>query len=191
MSLKDRLPDRLPLLADLLMDAAYADDHLEGEEKMAVKRLLREILDAQTLPMDLDFRIDEFDPQKFDRAKTLGAFASDSKELKKRLIELVAAVHASDGEIDFAEDAQLRVGRRGARPAAGGVSGAGGRHRRGDRSRRGSGSPQVRRIAAARVARLAHHLALRAISSAFWGHQLPAAGPWLQRPSDSPGGLSQ
>ena len=33
MSLKDQLPDRLPLLADLLMDAAYADDHLEGEEK--------------------------------------------------------------------------------------------------------------------------------------------------------------
>jgi hypothetical protein len=37
----------------------------------------------------------------------------------------------------------------------------------------------------------AHHFAARAISSAFWGHQLPAAGPWLQRPSDSPGGLSQ
>ena len=89
MSLKDQLPDRLPLLADLLMDAAYADDHLEGEEKMAVKRLLREILDVQTLPMDLDFRIEEFDP-------------------KKRIIELCAAVHASDGEIDFAEDAQLR-----------------------------------------------------------------------------------
>ena len=69
MSLKDQLPDRLPLLADLLMDAAYADDHLEGEEKMAVKRLLREILDVQTLPMDLDFRIDEFDPKKFDRAE--------------------------------------------------------------------------------------------------------------------------
>jgi uncharacterized tellurite resistance protein B-like protein len=109
MSLKDQLPDRLPLLADLLMDAAYADDHLEGEEKMAVKRLLREILDVQTLPMDLDFRIDEFDPKKFDRGKTVGAFAGDSKELKKRLIELVAAVHASDGEIDFAEDAQLRA----------------------------------------------------------------------------------
>jgi uncharacterized tellurite resistance protein B-like protein len=109
MSLKDQLPDRLPLLADLLMDAAYADDHLEGEEKMAVRRLLREILDVQTLPMDLDFRIDEFDPKKFDRGKTLAAFAKDPRDLKKRLVELVAAVHASDGEIDFAEDAQLRA----------------------------------------------------------------------------------
>jgi uncharacterized tellurite resistance protein B-like protein len=91
------------------MDAAYADDHLEGEEKMAVKRLLREILDVQTLPMDLDFRIEEFDPKKFDRSQTLAAFAKDPKDLKKRLVELVAAVHASDGEIDFAEDAQLRA----------------------------------------------------------------------------------
>ena len=83
MSLKDQLPDRLPLLADLLMDAAYADDHLEGEEKMAVKRLLREILDVQTLPMDLDFRIDEFDPKKFDRAKTLAAFAARSERAEE------------------------------------------------------------------------------------------------------------
>src|SRR5262249_24776815 len=37
----------------------------------------------------------------------------------------------------------------------------------------------------------AHHFALRAISSAFCGHQAPAAGPWLQVPSDSPGGFNQ
>ena len=79
------LKDRLPLLADLLMDAAHADDHLEGEETMAVKRLLREILDTPTLPMDLDFRIDEFDPKRFDRPATLAAFAHDSRDLKKRL----------------------------------------------------------------------------------------------------------
>lgn len=107
MVLKDQ-PDRLPLVADLLMDAAYADDRLEGDEKTAVKRMLREILDVATLPMDLDFRVDEFDPKRFDRAKTVAAFVSDPKDLKQRLLELVAAVHAADGEIDFAEDAQLR-----------------------------------------------------------------------------------
>jgi uncharacterized tellurite resistance protein B-like protein len=108
MALKDQ-PDRLPLVADLLMDAAYADDRLEGEEKTAVKRLLRDILDQPTLPMDLDFRIDEFDPKRFDRGATLARFAGDPKDLKQRLLELVAAVHAADGEIDFAEDAQLRA----------------------------------------------------------------------------------
>ncbi len=107
MALKDQ-PDRLPLVADLLMDAAYADDRLEGEEKAAVKRMLREILDAPALPMDLDFRVDEFDPKRFDRAATVAKFAADPKDLKQRLLELGAAVHASDGEIDFAEDAQLR-----------------------------------------------------------------------------------
>jgi tellurite resistance protein len=107
MALKDQ-PDRLPLVADLLMDAAYADDRLEGEEKAAVKRMLREILEEPTLPMDLDFRIDEFDPKRFDRAATVAKFAGDPKDLKQRLLELVAAVHAADGEIDFAEDAQLR-----------------------------------------------------------------------------------
>jgi uncharacterized tellurite resistance protein B-like protein len=101
------MKDRLPLVADLLMDAAYADQRLEGEEKPMVKRLLREILDVQALPMDL--RVDEFDPHKFDRAATVGAFAADPDELKHRLLELVAAVHAADGEIDFAEDEHLRA----------------------------------------------------------------------------------
>ncbi|HSS39520.1 MAG TPA: TerB family tellurite resistance protein, partial [Polyangia bacterium] len=71
-------------------------------------RMLRDILGAPALPMDLDFRIDEFDPKRFDRAGTAAKFAGDPKDLKQRLLELVAAVHAADGEIDFAEDAQLR-----------------------------------------------------------------------------------
>jgi uncharacterized tellurite resistance protein B-like protein len=102
------MKDRLPLVADLLMNAAYADERLEGEEKAMVKRLLREILDLPTLPMDIDFRVDEFDPQRFDRAATVAAFANDPHELKRRLLELIAAVHAADGEIDFDEDEHLR-----------------------------------------------------------------------------------
>lgn len=103
------MKDRLPLVADLLMDAAYADERLEGEEKPMVKRLLREILDVQALPMDIDFRVDEFDPQRFDRDATVAAFAADPAELKHRLLELVAVVHGADGEIDFAEDEHLRA----------------------------------------------------------------------------------
>jgi uncharacterized tellurite resistance protein B-like protein len=102
------MKDRLPLVADLLMDAAHADDTLEGEEKVAVKRLLREILEAPTLPMDLDFRIEEFSPQRFDLAATAAAFANEPLVIKRRLLELCAAVHAADGEIDFSEDEQLR-----------------------------------------------------------------------------------
>jgi uncharacterized tellurite resistance protein B-like protein len=103
------MKDRLPLVADLLMEAAYADDKLEGEEKDAVKRLLREILDVQTLPMDLAFRIDEFDAKGFNRGAAVAAFAGDPPALKRRLLELIAAVHVADGEIDFLEDAHLRA----------------------------------------------------------------------------------
>jgi uncharacterized tellurite resistance protein B-like protein len=102
------MKDRLPLVADLLMDAAHADAQLHGDEKKEIKRLLREILDVQTLPMDLDFRIDEFSPQAFDLAKTTEAFASETPAIKRRLLELCAAVHAADGEIDLSEDEHLR-----------------------------------------------------------------------------------
>jgi uncharacterized tellurite resistance protein B-like protein len=100
--------DRLPLVADLLMDAAHADRHLAGEEKITVRALLRQLLGSDTLPMDLDFRIDEFSPAAFDLAATAAAFARDSRAQKRRLIELCATVHAADGEIDMAEDEHLR-----------------------------------------------------------------------------------
>jgi uncharacterized tellurite resistance protein B-like protein len=102
------MKDRLPLVADILMDAAHADNTLEGEEKAAVKRLLREVLEAPTLPMDLDFRIEEFLPERFDLKVAAAAFANESPQIKRRLLELCAAVHAADGEIDFSEDEQLR-----------------------------------------------------------------------------------
>jgi uncharacterized tellurite resistance protein B-like protein len=103
------MKDRLPLVADLLMEAAYADQRLEGEEKDTVRRLLREILETDKLPMDADFRIEEFDAKTFDRSVATKAFVGDPPDLKKRLLELVAAVHAADGEIDFAEDDHLRA----------------------------------------------------------------------------------
>ena len=103
------MKDRLPLVADLLMEAAYADNRLAGEEKDAVKGLLCGILEVPSLPMDLAFHIDEFDAKGFDHGAATKAFADDPPELKKRLLELIAAVHAADGEIDFAEDAHLRA----------------------------------------------------------------------------------
>ncbi len=102
--------DRLPLVADLLMDAAHADRHLSGDEKATVRKLLREIMGIGNapLPIDLDFRIDEFSPSAFDLAETAAAFASDTPAQKRRLLELCAAVHAADGELDLAEDEHLR-----------------------------------------------------------------------------------
>ena len=103
------MKDRLPLVADLLMEAAHADSRLDGEEKDAVKHLLCGILEVTSLPMDLAFHIDEFDAKGFDRGVATKAFAGDPPALKKRLLELIATVHAADGELDLAEDAHLRA----------------------------------------------------------------------------------
>jgi uncharacterized tellurite resistance protein B-like protein len=104
MAMKDRINE----VADLLMIAAYADGQLLGEEKSAVAKLLRQVLGASTLPMDVNFRIEEFAPATFDLEKTAAVFASDPPATKRALLQLIAAVHAADAEHDFDEDAHLR-----------------------------------------------------------------------------------
>jgi uncharacterized tellurite resistance protein B-like protein len=106
------MKDRIDVVADLLMGAAYADDRLEGEEKATVKRLLRETLGVGTLPIDLEFRIDDFKPEGLDLGEAGAAFAREPLEMKRRLLELLSAVHSADDEYDFAEDEYLvRVGK--------------------------------------------------------------------------------
>ncbi len=111
-------------------------------------------------------------------------------------------MHASDGEIDFAEDAQLRaVGEGLGLPPeefqelvvdiVEEVDSTSARISTGSATARLAVSTFRQPAADGPDGRASHHLAFLAISSAFCGHQLPAAGPWLQRPSDSPGGLSQ
>jgi uncharacterized tellurite resistance protein B-like protein len=102
------MQDRIFIIADLLMGSAYADQHLTGQEKAQVRKLLREILGTSNLPLDLDFRIEEFDPSAFDLTKAAAAFSDDPPELKRKLLDLLSAVHAVDEEFDLAEDAYLR-----------------------------------------------------------------------------------
>ncbi|MDX2023953.1 MAG: TerB family tellurite resistance protein [Deltaproteobacteria bacterium] len=98
------MKDRIEHVADILMAAAYADQHLAGDERAAVRQLLKQLLDAETLPMDLDFRIDEFAAGTFDLKKAAAVFVNDPPEVKRHLLELVAAIHAADQEFDLAED---------------------------------------------------------------------------------------
>jgi uncharacterized tellurite resistance protein B-like protein len=99
---------RIANVADLLMGAAHADAFLHGQEKVAVRRILREVLKTEALPMDLDFRIDEFKPAAFDVAAAAAPFAADPPETKRHILRLIAEVHAADEEHDFAEDDYLR-----------------------------------------------------------------------------------
>jgi uncharacterized tellurite resistance protein B-like protein len=102
------MKDRIALVADLLMGAAHADKTLHGHEASAVRQLLEELMDDEDLPADVDKRLSGFKAATFDLAKTAEAFKGDSVETKRRLLELVAAVHESDEELDIDEDEFLR-----------------------------------------------------------------------------------
>jgi uncharacterized tellurite resistance protein B-like protein len=99
--------DRIAVITDLLLGAAYADSELRGDETAAVRALLEELL-GEELPEAVDHRIDSFDPAKFDVAASANAFAADAAVSKRRLLELVAQVSEADGELALAEDDYLR-----------------------------------------------------------------------------------
>jgi uncharacterized tellurite resistance protein B-like protein len=95
-------------ITDLLLGAVYADDRLEGSEDEAVRKLLAKIVGAEKLPVEIEARIANFEPDDFDLDASAAAFESTDDVGKRKLLELVAAVFDSDGEVDFAEDDYLR-----------------------------------------------------------------------------------
>lgn len=99
--------DRIDTITELLLGAAYADDHFHESEKKAISELLGKLLKGD-VPAELTARIESFDPKGFDVAAVAGQFADDSEDDKYKLLELVAAVHEADEEFDFAEDDYVR-----------------------------------------------------------------------------------
>jgi uncharacterized tellurite resistance protein B-like protein len=101
------LNDRIASLCDLLMGAAYADEEFKDREREEVREMLADLSGAK-LTQELEDRIKNFDPKKFDLAKTAGDFKSDPEDDRKRVLFLVAAINDADEEVDFAEDEYLR-----------------------------------------------------------------------------------
>jgi uncharacterized tellurite resistance protein B-like protein len=98
------LADRIDVITDLLLGAAYADGSLEGREEATVRRLLGELLGDAALPAATDARIAAFDPKAFDLAAAAAAFRADAPERKRKLLELVVAVRDADDVFDTDED---------------------------------------------------------------------------------------
>jgi len=103
-----KVEDRILVITDLLLGAAYADSRLEGTEEEAVRRLVGELLEGRPVPATVEERIKTFPAGTFDLRKTAEDFASDPPIAKRRLLELVGAVHGADEVLDFAEDEYLR-----------------------------------------------------------------------------------
>jgi uncharacterized tellurite resistance protein B-like protein len=100
-------PDRILPLCDLLLGAAYADQHLHDKEKEEVRALLADL--AGELPPEVDARIFAFDPKAFDLARAVAPFRGDAEDDRKKLLVLASAIVEADEEHDFAEDDYLRA----------------------------------------------------------------------------------
>jgi uncharacterized tellurite resistance protein B-like protein len=99
--------DRAEALCDLMLGAAYADDYFHDNEKNFVRAHLVALCGGE-LPRDLAARIEAFEREEFAVERAAAAFVSDDKEQKRALLELLAALHDTDEELDFAEDDYLR-----------------------------------------------------------------------------------
>ncbi len=100
---------RNELIADLLMGAAYADQHLDGREMDAARRTLAKAMRSKKVPPGLVQRLERFDPKRFDLEATVAKLRLASDQHKRHLLELIAEVHASDEVLDLDEDAYLRA----------------------------------------------------------------------------------
>lgn len=102
-----KVRDRIGPIADLFLGAMYADNRFEETEKKAVRRLLCDLIVRPELPPELERRIEEFDPSRFDLGATARDFISDPPMNRRRLLELVAQLCVADGELDLEEDDYL------------------------------------------------------------------------------------
>jgi uncharacterized tellurite resistance protein B-like protein len=102
-----KVRDRIGPIIDLFLGAVYADQRFVETEKEAVTRMLCDLIVRPELPPELLAQIEAFDPEKFDLVATCNDFVSDPPMNRRRLLELVAQLCVSDGELDFAEDDYL------------------------------------------------------------------------------------
>jgi putative colanic acid biosynthesis UDP-glucose lipid carrier transferase len=101
-------PQRISSLfpvADVLLAAAHSDRPASLEEVDAIRRLLCVRLGVAELPLRLEERIGEFDPQKrHDVAELVTALSDDSSVGRTSMVELTRAVCEADGSLDLRED---------------------------------------------------------------------------------------
>jgi uncharacterized tellurite resistance protein B-like protein len=105
-----KVRDRILVLTDLFLGALWADDEFTEDEQRAVRRLLGELLlvKPDELPAQVENRIRDFDPLKFDLESAAADFAADPPMAKRRLLELVGKMVDADGVVDIEEDEYLR-----------------------------------------------------------------------------------
>jgi len=90
-------------VTDLLMAAAWSDGTLELVEREKVRELLGELA-GKPLPLSLEVRVVDFDPERFDLGKTVEAFAKLTPRERRRLVAMVREVCDANDAYDLEED---------------------------------------------------------------------------------------
>jgi len=109
-------------ITGLLLGAAYADKRLEGQEIDQIRSLLLRLLGAEQLPSSCADQIATFNPAKFDAASAAASLQDLDEGDRRKILEMVAAVHEADDEIDLDEDEYLRTVAKGLGIPAAGLS---------------------------------------------------------------------
>lgn len=102
------MDDRTETICDLLLGAAYSDEHFHEHEKQVILDHLAKLLGGDEVPEAVAARVDHFDPEGFDAAATAKSFASESDDEKMALLKLIGAIHDADDEFSFDEDRYVR-----------------------------------------------------------------------------------
>jgi uncharacterized tellurite resistance protein B-like protein len=100
--------DRHEAVAQLLMGGAYADDHLDGAELEQVGTLLRRVTGQTELDPRLQSCLDSFDKDSFEIGEAASVLQGESMAAKRKVLELIVAVHEADDSWDFSEDDYVR-----------------------------------------------------------------------------------
>ena len=101
--------DRIGLLTELFLGAAFADGKFPQKERAYVRDLILDLLVATVLPPEIEQRIERFDAKSFDLQAVASEFLRDPPMSRRRVLELVAYITLADGEQNAEEDAFLRA----------------------------------------------------------------------------------
>lgn len=102
------MKEHVQTITNLLLGAAYADKKLEGEETKIIEKLLCKLVGTEQLPIAQSSQMRSFSPAAFDLDSAASSLAGLDEGDKRKVLEMVCAVHDADEELDFAEDAYLR-----------------------------------------------------------------------------------
>jgi putative colanic acid biosynthesis UDP-glucose lipid carrier transferase len=91
-------------VAEALLAAAHSDRPPSDSEHAAIRRALCELLDTDELPLRLEHRLAEFDPQAVDLRALAEELMRRPVMGRRSLIELTREVIDADGDLDLSED---------------------------------------------------------------------------------------